>query len=85
MFLFLEPHGISCALDWRDIPDSYIITIFTTEYVLPLLIMLYCYINILHIICQRERGLKTLRRKRKGAHLTKVGKVKMSKISKGGS
>ena len=66
-----EPFGVTCTLDWRTMPVSYLAAIFTFEYIFPFLIIVYSYGNVVFTLCMAKRSMTTIKT-RMDIYLTKV-------------
>ena len=70
-FFLAEPHGLSCALDWKHLSESYVMCIFTFIYVIPVLLITYCYTAII-ITVRNSKNRIAAHNSAMESYLTKV-------------
>ena len=73
-----DTSGISCALEWRDLPLSYVITSFTLLFALPIAIIIFCYSCIIREVYITQKGTQMIR-KRMDIYMVKVSEEFQSK------
>ena len=66
-----EPFGVTCTLDWQTMPVSYLALIFTFQYILPFIVIIFSYGNVVQTLCLARRKMTTIK-SRMDIYLTKV-------------
>lgn len=67
-----EPHHLSCSLDWHHLSPSYVGASFIFTYLLPIVIILFCYVRIAHVVSTSKSRVATTLNSRSEMYLTKV-------------